>query len=103
MKINVSQPVIEDVFKDFYEVPAFQREYVWSEIQVKALLDDVYEALFDENGSAIDTEYFIGSIVTYLDGDVFQLIDGQQRLTTLFIVLCATRCATAKTWGHCVR
>jgi hypothetical protein len=91
MKINVSQPVIEDVFKDFYEVPAFQREYVWSEIQVKALLDDVYEALFDENGSAIDTEYFIGSIVTYLDGDVFQLIDGQQRLTTLFIVLCAIR------------
>lgn len=91
MKINVSQPVIEEVFKDFYEVPPFQREYVWEEDQVKALLDDVHEALFDENGSPIDTEYFIGSIVTYLDGDVFQLIDGQQRLTTLFIVLCAIR------------
>ncbi len=91
MKINVSQPVIEEVFNDFYAVPAFQREYVWEEDQVKALLDDVHEALFDENGSPIDTEYFIGSVVTYLDGEVYQLIDGQQRLTTLFIVLCAIR------------
>jgi hypothetical protein len=91
MKINVSQPVIEEVFKDFYEVPAFQREYVWAEDQVKALLDDAFDALFDENGSPVDTEYFIGSIVTYQDNDVFQLIDGQQRLTTLFIVLCAIR------------
>lgn len=91
MKINVSQPVIEEVFKDFYAVPAFQREYVWEDDQVKALLDDAYDALFDENGSPIDTEYFIGSIVTYQDGDVFQLIDGQQRLTTLFIILCAIR------------
>lgn len=91
MKINVSQPVIEEVFKDFYAVPAFQREYVWTEEQVKALLDDAYDALFDENGSPIDTEYFIGSIVTYLDNDVFQLIDGQQRLSTLFITLCAIR------------
>lgn len=91
MQIDVKHPAIEEVFKDFYEVPQFQREYVWEKEQVEALLSDALEALFDENGSPTQSEYFIGSIVAYKDGDVFQLIDGQQRITTLFIALCAFR------------
>ena len=91
MQLDVKHPAIEEVFKDFYEVPQFQREYVWKTEQVEALLSDALEGLFDENGSPTQSEYFIGSIVAYKDGDVFQLIDGQQRITTLFIVLCAFR------------
>lgn len=92
MKIEVTQPTLEGLFKDFYAVPAFQREYVWKEEQVKALLEDVFEALFDDQGVPVDTEYFIGSVVVYPDADkVYQLIDGQQRTTTLFICLCALR------------
>jgi hypothetical protein len=92
MKIEVAQPRVEDLFKDFYAVPKFQREYVWQEEQVTALLEDVYDALFDETGVPVDTEYFIGSVVVYPDADgVFQLIDGQQRTTTLFLALCALR------------
>ncbi len=93
MQIEVKHPTVEEVFTaSFYEIPAFQREYVWRESQVNSLLSDALEALFDENGSATTGEYFIGSIVAYLDSNgVFQLIDGQQRLTTLFICLCAIR------------
>jgi hypothetical protein len=91
VQIDVKHPAIEEVFKDFYEVPQFQREYVWKAEQVEALLADALDALFDENGSATQSEYFIGSIVAYRDDDVFQLIDGQQRITTLFICLCAFR------------
>lgn len=91
MQLDVKHPTIEEVFKDFYEVPPFQREYVWKTEQVEALLSDALDALFDENGSPTQSEYFIGSIVAYKDGDVFQLIDGQQRITTLFITLCAFR------------
>ena len=91
MKLNVTHPTIEEVFGDFYAIPAFQREYVWKDEQVRTLLDDAFDALFDENGSPIDTEYFIGSIVAYKENDVYQLIDGQQRITTLSIVLCAIR------------
>lgn len=91
MKLDVQHPAIEEVFKDFYEVPRFQREYVWQKEQVEALLSDAFEGLFDENGSPSLSEYFIGSIVAYQEGNVFQLIDGQQRITTLFIVLCAFR------------
>lgn len=92
MKIEVTQPRVEDLFKDFYAIPKFQREYVWQEEQVTALLEDVYDALFDEAGVPVDTEYFIGSVVVYPDADgVFQLIDGQQRTTSLFLALCALR------------
>lgn len=91
MQLIVEHPTIEEVFKDFYEVPAFQREYVWKVEQVEALLSDALEALFDENGSPTQSEYFIGSIVSYKADDIFQLIDGQQRITTLFIILCAIR------------
>lgn len=91
MKLIVTHPTLEELFKDFYAIPEFQREYVWEEEQVRALLEDAFDALFDENGSVIDTEYFIGSIVAYREHDVFQLIDGQQRSTTIFIILCAIR------------
>ena len=91
MQINVTHPTIEEVFKDFYEVPRFQREYVWQKEQVEALLSDALDGLFDDNGSPTQSEYFIGSIVAYQNDKVFHLIDGQQRITTLFISLCAFR------------
>lgn len=91
MKLDVSTPTVENFFKDCYEIPAFQREYVWGKNEVQRLLDDLYDSLYDENGSVVETEYFIGSIVAYLDNDSFQLIDGQQRTTTLLIILCAIR------------
>ncbi|WP_394001687.1 DUF262 domain-containing protein [Luteimonas sp. WGS1318] len=91
MKLNVTHPTVEEVFNDFYAIPAFQREYVWQDEQVRTLLEDAFDALFDENGSPVDTEYFIGSIVAYKENDVLQLIDGQQRITTLYIALCGIR------------
>jgi hypothetical protein len=91
MQLEVQHLTIEQVFRDFYEVPRYQREYVWQKEQVEALLSDALDGLFDENGSPTQSEYFIGSIVAYKDKDVFDLIDGQQRITTLFMVLCALR------------
>lgn len=82
---------ISDVFQGFYSVPDYQREYVWQSEQVEQLLTDIYGEL---NGSdpASAPEYFIGSIVVCPGKDeVFDLIDGQQRMTTLFLTLCAIR------------
>jgi hypothetical protein len=81
---------IGDVFKDFYAVPDYQREYVWSDEEVEQLLVDI-NTEFSSNGSQ-PSEYFIGSIVvTPNDEGTYDLIDGQQRVTTLFILLCAIR------------
>ena len=80
---------LEDVFKDFYVVPSFQREYVWEGEQVEQLLQDIYDE-FSENGQG--SEYFIGSFVVCPGEDgVYELIDGQQRMTTAYLFLCAVR------------
>ncbi len=88
---------IEKAFKDcFYAVPDFQREYVWDDRQVTQLLEDIDEQFYGNNEKSNDsaTEYFIGTIlVSPKDNgkDKFDIIDGQQRLTTIFLILCALR------------
>ena len=85
---------VDDLFKDFYFVPDYQREFVWEEEDVRQLLEDIDR---ERTESETPQEYFIGSIVVCSDSeDVaddnrFQLIDGQQRMTTLFLILCALR------------
>ncbi len=81
---------ISDAFKEcFYIVPDYQREYVWGDTEVTQLLEDINEQI--DNGS--EREYFIGTILVAPTGekDVFDVIDGQQRLTTFFLVLCALK------------
>lgn len=79
---------VGDALKDFYAVPDYQREYVWEEDQIRQLLDDVRA----EQADAPDTDYFVGSIVTCTGAaGRLDLIDGQQRMTTLFVILCAYR------------
>jgi uncharacterized protein with ParB-like and HNH nuclease domain len=86
MQINFSDLTIEKCFQNYYVVPDYQREYVWEEKQVNQLLNDVY----DEFSANKDKEYFIGTTVVFKNNNkVFEIIDGQQRKTTLFIILCA--------------
>ncbi|MDP3448529.1 MAG: DUF262 domain-containing HNH endonuclease family protein [Eubacteriales bacterium] len=80
---------IEDAFREcFYIVPDYQREYVWTDKEIHQLLDDIND---DINGSA--KEYFIGTILVSptTDNKHYEVIDGQQRLTTFFLILCALK------------
>lgn len=81
---------LEELFQDFYVVKEYQREYVWEEKQVLELLEDVYE-LFLDNKTGSDWECFIGSIIVCKSYDLYELIDGQQRMTTAYLILCAVR------------
>lgn len=87
--INSEDISVGALFHDFYLVPDYQREYVWDNEQVEQLLQDIQA----ERGSADATpDYFIGSFVVCANAQrVFELIDGQQRMTTLFLMLCAIR------------
>ena len=81
---------IDDVFKKdagfCYSIPKYQREYTWGQYQWKDLYDDICEN---------DYGYFIGSIICIDNSsDAFQIkelevVDGQQRLTTLCLLLTA--------------
>ena len=77
--------------KDFYfVVPDYQREYVWeADDQVEQFLSDIDNEY--EPGSKEPPAYFIGSIIIVNREGKFDVIDGQQRLTTIVIALCALR------------
>ena len=86
--IESKDETVSGVLKDFYVVPNYQREYVWGDSEVDQLLKDIRT----EQAEGADAEYFIGSIVVCPRPDgAFDLIDGQQRTTTLFVILCAIR------------
>lgn len=65
----------------FFEIPAYQRLYEWESTQIEELLNDMKKACSDSK-----EQYFIGNITTSKKGDSFVLIDGQQRLTTLWFI-----------------
>lgn len=93
-KIESADLSISALFNDFYVVPDFQREYVWEERNVEQFLEDILDEFSDSHGDITtgDAEYFIGSIVGCKDGaGAYQLIDGQQRLTTIYLILCVIR------------
>lgn len=73
---------VNDITGKFF-VPAYQRGYRWSELEIKRLLDDVYNlSKYNERRS-----YCLQPIVVKnLGDDKFELIDGQQRLTTIFLI-----------------
>lgn len=77
---------VEKCFSNFFVVPDYQREYVWeADKQVEQLLSDIDEAY----SSDAKKEYFIGTTVVFNNNGSNELIDGQQRTTTLFLALCA--------------
>lgn len=92
-KIESQDLSVGALFKDFYSVPDFQREYVWKREQVEKLLQDIHDEFYDEENRIVPgPEYFLGSIVACkADDGTFQLIDGQQRMTTLYLILCVIR------------
>jgi hypothetical protein len=86
---NFKYTVVEAFTDCFYIVPDYQREYVWTDKEVLLLLDDI-----DEQVGSTSSEYFIGTVlVAPIDGqrNQYDVIDGQQRLTTFFLMLCALR------------
>lgn len=90
-RIESTDLSISGLFQSFYAVPDYQREYVWSVSEVEQLLTDIAGEMSGDN-TATAPEYFIGSVVVCPGrGGVLDLIDGQQRMTTLYITLCAIR------------
>ncbi len=65
-------------------VPSYQRGYRWGEEEVKRLLEDV--ASVEDKETHVTRNYCLQPIVVRKNGDTYELIDGQQRLTTIFLI-----------------
>jgi uncharacterized protein with ParB-like and HNH nuclease domain len=77
-----------------YFLPYFQREYAWNKENWQTLSNDIF-ALYETYNPEKEPEHFMGALVVINDGTrngvvpAFKLVDGQQRLTTISLFLCA--------------
>jgi hypothetical protein len=74
----------EGILDKPFRIPIYQRLYTWEEQHVECLLDDLWDAYL----KSTKAEYFIGAVVVSptKDGNALELIDGQQRMTTLWLL-----------------
>lgn len=75
-------------------IPRFQREYSWERKNYKEFLEDMIGCLYVENGKLTNNQYFLGTMLfigDYAEGTdkEIQVVDGQQRLTTITILFSA--------------
>ena len=65
-----------------FTIPLYQRSYAWEYDQIKQLIDDISDV---KEGK----KYYLGSLVVFerKDKNIFEVVDGQQRLTTLYLLM----------------
>jgi uncharacterized protein with ParB-like and HNH nuclease domain len=81
---------LEELATCRFIIPPYQRPYVWGNEQINKLIDDFYGAFSEK-----DSSYYVGTVLLYeqeIDDKIFyQLIDGQQRFTTLWLIAASFR------------
>jgi len=83
---------IRELFSsDDYVIPIYQRNYEWGEPQITQLIQDIVDYIVKSKALIDKPKYYIGSLIAYErkieGGEIYETIDGQQRLTTLTILL----------------
>ena len=92
-KLNIDQQTVYQLFSDKkadFLIPDYQRPYAWGENECQTLWDDIFTFAFPDDDCdkfKKDDEYFLGPIVTFNNAGKHEIIDGQQRLTTLMLLL----------------
>lgn len=83
--------VLDALSKNTFHIPDYQRPYAWTEVECQTLWDDLRMFAFPNDDTSQfkfeEDEYFLGPIVTYKNGSLSEVIDGQQRLTTILLML----------------
>lgn len=70
-----------------FVIPEYQRPYAWTDEQVVTLFEDLWEFTTTNGGTQRDSSYFLGTVVSYENNGEQEIIDGQQRITSLFLLL----------------
>lgn len=88
MEPTTTEKFVKDLKHHRFVIPSYQRGYKWDKQQVSELLDDIYEFFRNAERTADENYCLQPIVVKELDAEnTFEVIDGQQRLTTIYIIL----------------
>lgn len=82
-EVKVDSILLSDLFKLDLTIPEYQRPYVWTKKEIKKLLNQIDEHQKRKIEKGVKPNFYLGSIVLHFDGVNYNIIDGQQRLTSL--------------------
>ena len=87
-RLPLKEVSIEELYMDLdqvkYEIPIYQRNYAWERDEITTFIQDVFDAYKKDH----EKYYYVGTLVSFYRGDnTYEIIDGQQRLTTIRIIL----------------
>lgn len=89
--INVNKQNVLQLLTSGHEIPfvipEYQRPYSWSDDEIITLFEDLWEFSIERTHSDGAKNYFLGCVVSYEENGERQIIDGQQRITSLFLLL----------------
>lgn len=89
--INVNKQTVLQLLTSGQEIPfvipEYQRPYSWSDDEIITLFEDIWEFSIERNKPDGAKTYFLGCVVSYEENGERQIIDGQQRITSLFLLL----------------
>lgn len=91
-KISAEIKKINKILNDNLEIPNYQRPYRWSVDNVRLLLEDI-----TESWKLGKSSYRIGSVILNNNGTQLNIVDGQQRITTILLILKVLKSATGET------
>lgn len=78
IELNIKNLINET---DKYMIPLYQRNYSWGKDEIEQLIDDIYNA-----SDNLNKYYYIGSLIVHKSKGYYEVVDGQQRLTTINIL-----------------
>ena len=80
-RISIIYPDGTNIFSaDEYVIPLYQRAFAWEDKEITQLIEDIAD-ISDE------TQYYLGALIVFRRGNKFEVVDGQQRLTALYLLL----------------
>ncbi len=80
MKNDLEPIKVSELFRDYqYLIPIYQRNFAWTEVEIEQLIEDI---------ESVEGNYYLGNLIVNhrLNDEIYEVIDGQQRLTTLYLL-----------------
>ena len=84
--MNNSLSIFELLNENQYSIPLYQRNFAWTDVEITQLIIDVLDSIKENR-----PEYFIGTLVVSKNGNVYSIIDGQQRFTAIVLIALAIK------------
>ena len=82
----------------YFQIPLYQRAFAWEDKELIQLLEDINDSCVDAT-----SKYYIGTLIVADKGAYYEVIDGQQRLTSLFLLLCCLKAKVKHTLSFACR